>query len=261
MSKIVQRHAITRETYRQILDAEIHHNHRIIEDEQGTLRWDEDSDTRKLVDTIGLNNVINLLYYLGYDKNSEPYRKLYRSIGYSLSGYWEIFYWEMNNNMFDEYEPITDLQLNINVESVLHMYGPEGAHKLGNNLVKTGNELLRASAKDVENATTGDGLEKRYDATVDRYITLPEYIGECYGGLPSEALLEEQWLELPFLKPEDVTNKVTVHIMEYEKGWGSSIDEIKYFDTHELAVTFCKEFNSKNTELETPDWYMIAKIV
>jgi hypothetical protein len=41
---------------------------------------------------------------MGYDKNSEVYRKLYRDIGYSLEGYWEIFYWEVNNPIASEYK-------------------------------------------------------------------------------------------------------------------------------------------------------------
>jgi hypothetical protein len=34
---------------------------------------------------------------MGLNKNSEEVRKLYRDMGYSLSGYWEIFFWEVNN--------------------------------------------------------------------------------------------------------------------------------------------------------------------
>jgi hypothetical protein len=45
-------------------------------------------------------------YEKGYTKNSEIYRKLYRDMGYSLSGYWEVFYWDVNNEKVDEYNPI-----------------------------------------------------------------------------------------------------------------------------------------------------------
>ncbi len=49
-----------------------------------------------------------------------------------------------------------------------------------------------------------------------------------------------------------------VKIEEYEKGWGSKIDEIKEFETKELANSFIETFNSKNTEEIVPDWYMVA---
>ena len=39
----------------------------------------------------------------------------------------------------------------------------------------------------------------RYDAYVKKCLTLREYIEECYGGLPNESMLEEQWLKLPIV--------------------------------------------------------------
>ena len=42
----------------------------------------------------------------------------------------------------------------------------------------------------------------KYDPYVKRYISLEDYIKECYGGLPSESMLEEQWNALPD-HPED----------------------------------------------------------
>jgi hypothetical protein len=30
---------------------------------------------------------------------------MYRDMGYSLFGYWEMFYWEINNNIAHEYKP------------------------------------------------------------------------------------------------------------------------------------------------------------
>ena len=103
--KIVNRNEITNETYREILDVETHHDHIIYEDEHGTLRWKEDPLVRAMVTEIGLNDVYKICHELGLDKNSELFRKLYRDIGYSLNGYWEIFYWEMNNEIADEYVP------------------------------------------------------------------------------------------------------------------------------------------------------------
>lgn len=41
----------------------------------------------------------------GLTKNSEEVRALLRSIGYSLYGYWEIVYWEVNNSDVKSYIP------------------------------------------------------------------------------------------------------------------------------------------------------------
>lgn len=91
--------------YREMLKTEKHHKHKIIEDEQGTFRWEENVDVRKILTKISLNDLCPLLSVLGYGKNSEVYRKLYRDMGYSLSGYYEIFYWEVNNSEVDNYKP------------------------------------------------------------------------------------------------------------------------------------------------------------
>ncbi len=49
-----------------------------------------------------------------------------------------------------------------------------------------------------------------------------------------------------------------VDLIEYERGWGSKVDEVKYFDTEPEAKQYCVEFNAKNTSLTAPDWYMVA---
>lgn len=53
--------------------------------------------------------------------------------------------------------------------------------------------------------------------------------------------------------------KYLVDIMEYERGWGSRLDETKSFDSKTEAEAYIKEFNSKNTETVVPDWYMVAE--
>ncbi len=103
--EFIDRKEITEDTYTEILEKESHHDHKIIKDEQGTLRWQENKKIRELVDKIGLNDLIALFLKLGHDKNSEIYRKLYRYMGYSLFGYWEIFYWEVNNPDAKKYLP------------------------------------------------------------------------------------------------------------------------------------------------------------
>lgn len=112
MEKILTRTEVSKadKQYRDMLKTEKHHKHEIVEDEHGTWRWKENPRVRELIDnkTINLNDLWLLFYSLGYDKNSEIARKLYRDMGYSLSGYWEIFYWEVNNEIADEYIPNPD---------------------------------------------------------------------------------------------------------------------------------------------------------
>lgn len=91
--------------YTEMMKTEAHHAHRIIRDSHGVLRWREDPFVNRLVDACGLNEMIFGIYSNGFDKNCEVYRELYRKMGYSLSGYWEVFYWEMNNEDAADYIP------------------------------------------------------------------------------------------------------------------------------------------------------------
>jgi hypothetical protein len=50
-----------------------------------------------------------------------------------------------------------------------------------------------------------------------------------------------------------------VDIIEYERGWGSKVDEVIYFDNKAEAVKYCEDFNAKNTDLLAPEWYMVAE--
>lgn len=54
---------------------------------------------------------------------------------------------------------------------------------------------------------------------------------------------------------------VKVNIIESERGWGQRVDEVKEFETLEIAEAFCREFNAENTEETVPDWYMRAEVV
>jgi len=57
-------------------------------------------------------------------------------------------------------------------------------------------------------------------------------------------------------------NKYAVNMIESERGWGSKIDEVKYFDTEEEARKFEVEYNLKhNSSSVVPDWYIIADYV
>jgi hypothetical protein len=49
--------------------------------------------------------------------------------------------------------------------------------------------------------------------------------------------------------------KVKVEIIESERGWGSKVDEVKYFEAStveeatKLAKDFCNKYNEKNNEV------------
>lgn len=54
-------------------------------------------------------------------------------------------------------------------------------------------------------------------------------------------------------------SRYKVVVLEYERGYGSKVDEVIYFDTEANAKAFQREFNSLNTSNTVPDWYMIAE--
>lgn len=58
-----------------------------------------------------------------------------------------------------------------------------------------------------------------------------------------------------------MAEKVKVHIIESERGWGQKVDEVREFDTYEEALAFCEDFNKDNNLPYVPDWYMYAEIV
>jgi hypothetical protein len=50
-----------------------------------------------------------------------------------------------------------------------------------------------------------------------------------------------------------------VDIVEHERGWGSKVDDVIYFDNKAEAVKYCETFNARNTDNTAPDWYMVAE--
>ena len=52
-----------------------------------------------------------------------------------------------------------------------------------------------------------------------------------------------------------------VVIIESERGWGSKIDEVKFFPTEHQAIAFVKNYNKDNNLPVVPDWYMRAEYV
>lgn len=92
--------------YREIFEAEPHHKHPVIMGPDGRPRWKANPEVRRLIDEeLNLNDLWKLFFNLEYDKNSEIVRKLYREMGYSLFGYWEVFFWEANNPDAHKYKP------------------------------------------------------------------------------------------------------------------------------------------------------------
>ena len=57
----------------------------------------------------------------------------------------------------------------------------------------------------------------------------------------------------------DLKTAYRVDLIEYERGWGSKIDETIYFDNETEARKYCEDFNARNYDDEVPDWYMIAE--
>ncbi len=84
------------EEYKEIFETETNHKHPVVS-VSNIYRWKANPRVQKIVGEMGLNNTIELFEHLGLGKNSEERRKLYRDLGYSLAGYWEVFYWEANN--------------------------------------------------------------------------------------------------------------------------------------------------------------------
>jgi hypothetical protein len=78
-------------------------NHNIIKDEHGTLRWEPDPVINMLYEA-GMIKLNPLADHIPNFKNDPRIRDLYRRMGYSVCGYWEVFHWEVNNELADEYE-------------------------------------------------------------------------------------------------------------------------------------------------------------
>jgi len=104
--KLVDRDQLP-DDYAEMMKTESHHQHEIIMDSNGVIRWKADPFIRRFVDACSLNEIVAGFHANGNGKNSEVYRELYRRMGYSLSGYWEIFYWEVNNENASDYSPST----------------------------------------------------------------------------------------------------------------------------------------------------------
>lgn len=114
--RTVNRNEITDPNCRAILDIETHHDHEIIEGEEGVFRWKPNHVVIELVKEMDLDNIMWLFQQLGLNANSEITRKLYRNLGYSLHAYWKLFYTEGSNRQAKEYKPQPEITT---IESLL----------------------------------------------------------------------------------------------------------------------------------------------
>lgn len=98
----------------EFLQKETHHGHEIVlVGENETPHWKSIPKVDDMIDSeiIDLNDLVALFHELGWNKNTEEYRHLYRAMGYSLYGYWEVFYWEVNNLSAAKYKPSTKKEI------------------------------------------------------------------------------------------------------------------------------------------------------
>lgn len=56
-----------------------------------------------------------------------------------------------------------------------------------------------------------------------------------------------------------MSEKFKAVLYEFERGWGSRIDEIREFNTEKERDDFITSFNAQNNLPYVPDWYMVAE--
>lgn len=86
------------DVWKDMKELESHHTHNIIL-KGGIYRWEQTN-----FDYGDINQIMRNFYNNGHTKNSEEVRAFYRSIGYSLFGYWELVYWDVNNPIVMDYK-------------------------------------------------------------------------------------------------------------------------------------------------------------
>ena len=101
--KKIKREEIKDIDFIEIMKKESHHSHEIIQDNEGILYWKPDQNLCAEIEGKNINDNIFYFHSNGLDKNSEEYRKFFRDMGYSLLGYWNIFYCKTNNPICTNY--------------------------------------------------------------------------------------------------------------------------------------------------------------
>lgn len=95
--------AAASDEYKEILRREKHF-HPIIVNEHGTYRWlANEQRAREMMKEYFNAHDYNTMFFNGAHPNDPIVREIYRHSGYSIFGYWEVFYWEANNEEADEY--------------------------------------------------------------------------------------------------------------------------------------------------------------
>ena len=116
--ELKERYAKDSDVYAEVF-AKDGNDHEVFLDKNGTLRWKVNPSIellfslnqvveRPYIQVVDLNEFWTQWYKQGFTKNDPRVRKLYRDMGYSVSGYWEIFFWEVNNPIVDQWEGEND---------------------------------------------------------------------------------------------------------------------------------------------------------
>lgn len=112
------------------------------------------------------------------------------------------------------------------------------------------NKVLASYGEPIEDAT--DLCDYEHNAKI-------EAIKECISALFTDETEEDSEPGSDFF---NFANKVTpyrVDMMEYERGWGSKLDETLYFYSKEEAQYYARTYNAENnTEAVAPDYYITA---
>ena len=91
------------EDYAEVLERE-ELGHELYVSDHGTIRWVANPEKeQEIMNEFGARD-LNDLFMKGADKNDPRIRELYKHIGYSLFGFWEVFYWEANNERTHQYQ-------------------------------------------------------------------------------------------------------------------------------------------------------------
>ena len=89
--------------YKDILSREVS-GHRLYISSNETIRWEKNQPrVDEIMKFFGADDLNDLFGKCQADKNDPLVRELYKCMGYSLSGFWEVFYWDWNNDKADEY--------------------------------------------------------------------------------------------------------------------------------------------------------------
>lgn len=110
MTKIISRLKLAKvdHLYREVTYGERFHDHKIIKDRNGVYRWDGDAKkAQEIMEEFGAKD-LNELFSDGASLNDPKVRELYRWKGVSIFLYWETFYWEVNNEDENEWDPSSE---------------------------------------------------------------------------------------------------------------------------------------------------------